>query len=308
MVAMKTIEFSRIRLSFITTLIILGVSVSAIASVRADGSVLRGFDVPALVPFGTINKPAPAIYWPIGVTFDGRNLWYSQPCDCTSDIFQSTTSGVLTNTLHELNQAGSLAWDGNHLWVGIFGRTCHNPNSGCVLLWQVDPVTGNVVKTLDLSAMFAADGLGGCDAISGLSYDSGKGTLWLNPNVGCSAAVNNGNPCDLGFVYNIDTSGNLLKRLQLPYGVAGVTRAGNNLYIVTCGATVGAPNRIVLKTTLDGTIVSQFTTTSISGQNERAESIVFDPVTFAPNCTLWVVQDYGIPFDASLAAYQVACN
>lgn len=305
---MQAGRFSRVRFSVVAAVLVLGISISAVTSAHADGNVLRGFDVPALVPFGTINRPAPALYWPIGVTFDGKNLWYSEPCDCTSDIFETNTSGALVNTLRELNQAGSLAWDGSHLWVGKFGKACHDITSGCVLVWQVDPITGNVVKTLDLSAIFNADGIGGCDAISGLSYDSSSDSLWLNPNIGCSAAVNNSDPCTLGFVYNFDTSGNLLKRLQLPYGVAGVTRAGNNLYIVTCGASIGAPNRVILKTTLDGTVLSQFTTTSISGQNERAESIVFDPTTFAPNCALWVVQDYAIPFDASLAAYQIACN
>jgi len=46
---------------------------------------------------------------------------------------------------------------------------------------------------------------------------------------------------------------------------------------------------------------------SVSGNHESAEDLSFDPVTFAPNCALWVVQDYGKDLDASLAAYQIAC-
>jgi len=106
----------------IATALILGISASSVVGVTADGNLLRGFDVPATVPCCHGNSVQPAIYWPIGVTFDGTNLWYSQPCDCTSDIFLTTTNGVLLNTLREVNQAGALAWDGNHLWVASATR------------------------------------------------------------------------------------------------------------------------------------------------------------------------------------------
>src|SRR2546427_13129542 len=86
-------------------------------SVRADGNLLRGFDVPATTPFGP--NASPSIYWPIGIAFDGKKIWYSQPCDCAGDIFQASTTGVLLNTLRELKQAGALTSDGSHLWVGI---------------------------------------------------------------------------------------------------------------------------------------------------------------------------------------------
>src|SRR5437870_2532907 len=107
----------RLRLLFASALLIIAISASSVTSVRADGNLLRGFDVPATTPFG--NNARPSIYWPIGVAFDGQNIWYSEPCDCTSDIFRTSTTGTLLNTLHELKQAGALAWDGSHLWVGI---------------------------------------------------------------------------------------------------------------------------------------------------------------------------------------------
>ncbi len=273
-------------------------------TVRADGNLLRGFDVPATTPFG--HNAAPSIYWPIGVAFDGNKLWYSEPCDCTADIFQTTTNGVLLNTLRELKQAGALAWDGSHLWVGIAasqGATCIAGVSGCALLYEVDVSTGFVLKTVDISSIFAADQE--CNFIDGLDYDSSTGTFWVSPDIGCAFAFTD-NVCAIGFVYNVDSSGSLIQRLQLPFGVAGVNKVGSNLYLVSCKPS-GATGRPIIKTTLDGTVISTFYTAKVSGNFESAEDLAFDPVTFAPACALWAVQDYGIPFDASLAAYQIPC-
>ena len=165
---------SRLRLLFVSTLLITAISASSITSVRADGNLLRGFDVPATTPFG--NNARPSIYWPIGVAFDGNNIWYSEPCDCTSDIFRTSTTGTLQNTLHELKQAGALAWDGSHLWVGIAtlaASTCTIGVNGCAVLYEVDVSTGFVLKTVDLSPMFAPDQE--CAFIDGLDYDASTG-------------------------------------------------------------------------------------------------------------------------------------
>jgi len=288
----------------VSTLLVASISAASVASVRADGNLLRGFDVPATTPFG--QNALPSIYWPIGIAFDGRSIWYSQPCQCTSDIFQTSTTGVLQNTLRELNQAGALAWDGSHLWVGIAGKnspTCTTGVTGCAVLSEVDVSTGFVLKTVDISSIFAADQE--CGFIDGLDYDASTGTIWVSPDIGCAIAFTN-DPCSVGFVYNVDSSGNLIKRLQLPFGVAGVNKVGNNLYMVSCQPR-GATGRPIIETTLDGAVISTFYTVSASGQRESAEDLAFDPVTFAPACALWTVQDYGFPFDASLAAYQIAC-
>jgi len=294
---------NKIRFALLSAVMIAVISASPI-TVRADGNLLRGFDVPATTPFG--HNFLPSIYWPIGVTLAGNNLWYSEPCHCTQDIFETTTNGVLLRTLTEVTQAGALAWDGTSLWVGIFSdKNCTSTVSGCGLIFQVNPTTGTVLKTLDLTSIFAADNMGFCDLIDGLSFDTATQTLWVSPDIGCAFEFTN-NACSIGFVYNVDTSGNLIKRIQMPIGIAGVTKGGNNLYMVGCPPPTGG-TRQVLKTTLDGTIISSFQTVSVSGQREAAEGLAFDPTTFAPNCALWVVQRYGIPFDASLAAYQIAC-
>jgi len=285
--------------------IVSGIATSSIASVRADGNLLRGFDVPATVQSFNGNSPDPAIYWPIGVTFDGTNLWYSQPCKCTSDIFESSTTGTLLNTLKEVKEAGALAWDGSHLWVAraaANGQTCTAGNSGCAFITEVDVSTGNPITTIDLSSIFAADQE--CNFIDGLSFDSSTVTFWVSPDIGCLIPFVP-NVCAVGYVYNVDSSGNLIKRLQLPFAVAGVTNVGSFLYMDSCSQP--HQTRPIIKTTQDGSVVSSFLTVSVSGNRESAESLAFDPTTFAPNCVLWAVQDYGIPFDASLAAYQIAC-
>lgn len=301
---MKIPAFSRIRLLLIATVLILGISASSIASVRADGNLLRGFDVPATVPFS--HNVSPAIYWPVGIAFDGKNLYYSQPCDCTSDIFLTTTTGTLLNTLHEVNQAGGLAWDGSHLWVGSLLRnafTCTAGSTQCAFLTEVDVTTGFPITVVDLSNIFAADQE--CGFISGLDFDVATGTLWVAPNVGCLNGIVP-NACAVGFLYNVDTSGNLIRRIPLNLGTLGVAKVGNNLYISSC-KTAGFAQRPIYKLALDGTPISAFSTVSVSGNRESAEDLAFDPVTFAPNCAFWVMQLYGIPFDASIAAYQIAC-
>ncbi len=212
---MENTVIRRTRLPLLAVAIILSISASSVASVRADGNLLRGFDVPATVP-GSEHNVAPAIYWPIGIAFDGTNLWYSQPCDCTTDIFLTSTSGVLLNTLQEVKEAGALAWDGSHLWVGSFPRnakTCTAGVTGCAFLTEVDVTTGNPIGTIDVSSVFAPDHE--CGFIDGLDFDASTGTFWVSPDIGCL----NGfvpNVCAVGFVYNVDSSGNLVKRLQLP--------------------------------------------------------------------------------------------
>jgi hypothetical protein len=301
---MKTPIFRKTRLLLITAALVAVISAPAVSVVRADATLLRGFDVPATAPFDN-----DVIYWPIGVTFDGTNLWYSEPTNNTANsIFLSTTTGHLLRTLNVINQAGALAWDGTYLWVA---EASNNPNSqtctvgvsGCAFLYKVDVNKNKVIKTVDISAVFAPDQE--CNFIDGLNWDPSTNSLWVSPDIGCAAVF--APPCSIGFVYNIDTNGNLIKRIQEPFGVAGVARVGSHLYMVTCKTKTTQTGRPIIKTTLDGTPVSNFTTFSVSGNRESAESLSFDSNTFNNACALWVMQDYGIPFDASLAAYKITC-
>src|SRR2546427_13284479 len=134
---------NKIRLIILSAIMITVVLASPVVTVRADGNLLRGFDVPALTPLG--QNVLPSLYWPIGVAFEGHNLWYSEPCSCTSDIFLTSTTGRLLNTLHEVNQPGGPASDRTHLWGGSFLRHPFTGTTGrtqCAVLTDVDGSTG----------------------------------------------------------------------------------------------------------------------------------------------------------------------
>jgi hypothetical protein len=293
-------SFTKIRLLLLSCLTLLvGLSLS-VAPALADGNVLRSFDAPKVFPL------AAATYYPIGVTSDGTNLYYSQPANSPGAIFYITPTGTLIRTLLSVPNAGALAWDGSNLWVGLFARrdgaTCASGVSGCALLYKVDPSTGNVLKTVDISQIFAADQE--CNVIDGLSFDPSSGTLWVSPDVGCAFAFTN-NVCSIGFAYNIDTSGNLIQRLQFSFGVSGVAVAAKHLYVVD-----RCPDFTFDQVNSNGNVVSSSPLVKIDPGN-WAESIAFDPVSFAPNCALWAVQPYNIPhtaFAADLVAYQIGCT
>ncbi len=286
---------SKIRLSMLSCLmLLLGLSLS-VAPALADGNVLRSFEPPVILTSHVV------IYFPLGITFDGTNLYYSQPATVRGDIFHiTTTTGTLLNTLKAVNMAGSLAWDGSHLWVGIAAQTlvtCEPKTKGCALLSKVDVSTDTLIKTVDISSVFAADHE--CNFIDGLSFDPSTGSLWVSPDPGCLGR----NACSVGFVYNVDTSGKLIKRLQFPFGVSGVAVVGTHLYVVNRCAL------IINETDTNGQIISSFPMTVINKGN-WVESIGFDPVTFAPACALWAMQPYFVPsttFDADLVAYQIGC-
>jgi hypothetical protein len=291
--------FTKIRLMLLSCLMLtVGLSLS-VAPVLADGNLLRSFDAPTVFPL------AAATYYPIGVTSDGTNLYYSQPMNSPGDIFYVTPTGTLLKTFASVPNAGALAWDGSYLWVAIFARrtgaTCSPGVSGCALLYKVDPSTGNIVKAVDISQIFAADQE--CNVIDGLSFDASSGTLWVSPDVGCAIAFTN-NPCSVGFAYNVDTSGNLIQRVQYPFGVSGVAVAGNNLYVVDrCAGFID-------ETGPNGQVISSFPLVKIDPGN-WVESIAFDTVSFTPTCALWAVQPYSIPntiFAADIVAYQIGCH
>ena len=103
---MEKTKLSRIRLTIISAALLLVLSIAPILSVRAEGTLLRGFDVPTTVPEHTAN------YWPIGVAFDGTNIYYSLAPDFTSRFtaLSAGLSGLIgmgSTPLAELPMAGA---------------------------------------------------------------------------------------------------------------------------------------------------------------------------------------------------------
>jgi hypothetical protein len=299
-VAVKRTLFDVSKNRLVLCSLVLTISLSlSIAPVLADGNILRSFDAPVVIQSPT------ATYFPIGIAFDGKNLYYSQPAS-TPGIVHITTTGSVLGNVPEVNNAGAVTWDGTYLWVGIAARrlvTCESGQTGCALIFQVNPSTGNVIKTVDVSSIFASDQE--CNDIDGLSFDPSNGSLWVSPDPGCLLHTPPG-PCGVGFVYNVDTSGNLISRLKLPFGVGDVDVAGNNLYLSSggCGTTV-------YKTDRTGNVLSSFTITQVD-PHTWPEGLAFDPTSFAPNCALWTMQPYFDRTTSSLAAdvvaYQVGCS
>src|SRR5215472_9125599 len=145
---MKNFAFRKTRLLLMTAALLAVIATPSTIIARADVTVLRGFEVPATTPFTNDT-----IYWPIGITFDGTNLWYSEPDNNTASIFETSTTGHLVRILNVTNQNGALAWDGAHLWVA---EASNNPNSqtctvgvsGCAFLKEIDIHKNAVIKTL----------------------------------------------------------------------------------------------------------------------------------------------------------------
>lgn len=288
---------SKLNRSILTGIVMLVMSVLVIVPAVADGAVLRNFDVTQFA-----NSPD---YWPIGITSDGQNLWYSQPSQ-VAGLFYITTSGQLIRSLLVSfnTDAGALAWDGTYLWVGSFGGgTSRRAVDQQPFVFQVDTSGhGSILKSLNLTSVFAADNE--CGIIDGLSYDPNTGTLWVSPDVGCLG-------CSIGFAYQITTDGQLLNKIQFPFGVSGVAVAGKNMLYA-----VGRCNRNFNLVNLKGEVETTFPLAQLDPRT-WAESIVYDPATFAPNCALWAMQPYspgssntvaGIVDHADIVAYQVACN
>ena len=284
------------------TAVILLLTVSVIPAIghAQPGTLLRRFPIPM--------RTASPEYFPVGSAFDGTNLWYSDPSDTQPDIFQVTTTGTLLRILPNIvgvGAAGALAWDGTNLWVASFTAGRGAGLNGRI--WEISVgSTPVLVKTIELNDILQPDDE--CGIIDGLGFDSSTNTLWFSPDAGCAP---HGTVCQVGHVYQINTSGNLVKRLEFPFAISGDDIVGNNLYIVQRCTTPSTSPHIIYKTTLDGQILSGFPlATLVSGHVTTAEDISFDPATFASssNCALWANERTGIVNPTiALTAYEIAC-
>ncbi len=284
---------SKIGLALLCCLLVLGTATLQVREAHAQpGTLLARFATPA--------RSADHFYFPTGMAFDGTNLWYTDPSDTSPDIFKTTTQGTLLRTLPIVLEVGALAWDGTILWVSTFDAKGQSPLGA---LRQVSVgQTPAVLQKIELNDILVQDDE--CGIIDGLDFDSSTNTIWFSPDPGCAP---HGNTAD-GFVYHIDLNGNLLSKIEFPFGVSGVGKVGNNLYVVK-----RTPFPLLIeKTTLTGQIVSSFpTATLVSGRTTIAEDLAFDPVSFASQgkCALWANERAGSFFSPTLAltAYEIDC-
>ncbi len=200
-----------------------------------------------------------------------------------------------TLSLANVNNIGALAWDGSNLWAASFNAS----STGAKVLEISVGATPAVLKTIGLDPIFAPDHE--CAIIDGLAFDSSTGTLWVSPDA-C------GNGCNFGIDYNIDTSGNLIRKIQLPFFVSGVAVAGKTLFVAHRCLPLGFD-----QIDLQGNVISSFPMIQVEGTFQWPENLSFDPVTFAPTCALWAMEPYQfgdrVNFDAAtLIAYHVDCS
>jgi len=251
------------------------------------GTLLRNVHLPAFA-----NHP---IYFPVGVAFDGTNLWYSNPSTGPMDIFQISTTGTLLSTLNKQAYAGALAWDGANLWVAPFDASAKKVE---LYLVSVGPHP-QIVKEVDITSIIL--GNGSCAAISGLYYNLKKDTLWVTPNACVGPGITNRNTS-----YLIDTSGNLLRTISFSIPVAALTKVGDNFYVTNKGGYTTTGLQAIVQTNEDGNVI-----TSFGGADERNEQTSYDPSTFAPDCALWTMHFFfnrtTNELDGNLNAYEIPC-
>ena len=269
----------------IATIAIFAVSMAGLAHAQT-GTLLRTVQLPEVANH--------SIYFPVGVAFDGTNLWYSTPATDVTDIFLMNTTGTLLNTIGKQSYAGALAWDGTNLWVATFDATGKAVD---LYVISVGPQP-RIINTVDITSVIL--GHGSCAAISGLYYDLKKNTLWVTPNPCVGNGVTNRNTS-----YEIDTSGNLLKMVSFPIPIASATKVGDNFYVANKGGFSQTGLQGIVQTDENGNV-----TTSFGGVSEGNEQTTYDPVTFAPNCALWAMHFSvaGGLEAGQVNAYEIPCS
>ena len=296
--ARKILLATKAKMLLIAGILALTIPSLPLSAHAQPGTVLARFPLPM--------RSVDHVYFPTGLAFDGTNLWYTDPSDTQPDVFQTTTSGTFLRSLPNLiGEAGALAWDGTNLWVASFEPHASRFNGR---IFQISVGQNpTVLRTIELNDILQPDDE--CGIIDGLDFDASTNTLWFSPDAGCAP---NHTFYQVGHVYQIDLSGNLVSRVQFPFAVSGDAKVGNNLYVVLRGSSPNTIPRVIYKTTLSGQIVSGFTLAPLGGSTTTvAEDIAFDSVTFAStgSCALWANERSGFFSSPNLAltAYDVDC-
>ncbi len=170
---------------------------------------------------------------------------------------------------------------------------------------------GAILKSLNLTSIFAPDHE--CGEVTGLAFDTTTGTLWVSPYIGCLSGFIS-NTCSFGVAYQIDTSGNLIRRIQFPFALSGVAVAGDRLFVSErCDSSrVVQGFGFIDQVAPDGKVIFSFPMAQVNVKS-WLESIAFDPTTFS-TCAIWAMQPYfgkgsfaNIVDNADIVAYGIPC-
>lgn len=217
-----------------------------------------------------------------GVTFDGKNLWYS--CDNSSpDLYRADpTTGQVTASYNVAGGLGALAYDAgrNAIWagfgVGTGGGGMSDPNyvpgAGDIILIPLDSNKNAVVSSATLKVTASDADVSNCSPapIDGLAYDASNDSLYIAPE--CSSTI-----------YRYSTSGNELGTLSW-YGGNDPTCNGSAGGLAVGGsALLEASNQCNTIWAVDkntGNLLYNFSTAVSGDPNSRGLGLTCDDTTF----------------------------
>jgi YVTN family beta-propeller protein len=138
---------------------------------------------------------------PMGLAFDGQNMWVSNPCSNTVSEIDRATNNVIA-TVPGFSNPQQLVYDGHYVWV---------VDNGHGTVAKIDPATASVVATVPVGA-----------DVRTIAYD---GTyIW--------ASAFNGN-----VVSKVDPTSNTVVSHFQPGGQPhGIFYDGANLWLANCSA------------------------------------------------------------------------
>ncbi|MEE9593535.1 MAG: hypothetical protein V3W28_08140 [Thermoplasmata archaeon] len=245
----------------------------------------------------------------IGAAFDGSHVWYTLGYAPDPNIYRIdplTNTVIATLDMVALTEGrnlvpGGLAWDSNreHLWVAtMFDLDAIEQDSlGEGEIFEIDPVEEVVVSSFPTRWITEAEEpLTGI--IDGLAFDARSDTLWFSP-------------LEAVHVYQVTTEGVPVSSFALPFPSqvwnAGLAHDGNHLWLsLRTGGEVrgqlqGFSEVILAEFTTEGDLLLGRDFPS-DVQPLGSEDLAFDPVTFAPQCVVWLTS-----IAATLTPLEVPC-
>lgn len=257
----------------------------------ATGSILAD-----IVPSGTTGNGR-------GLTFDGKNLWYTLVND--PNIYKVSTTGAAVGSITVAGNAangGPLGWDGSALWTANSPVCTVSPCSPTTKILRVDPASGAILSSCDFVAANPADpgvvtpGTGISRSVDGGDWSTTAKAMWLSSE----GSTNAGNWV---VELNSTTCKVITEFVAPPKGADGTSGLafmadpvnGDKLW----HAHPNRPADIIQTDTAGITTILPFLVPY------STEDLAFDPVTFAPKCAVWGNQ--ATTGSNHLTAYEVPC-
>jgi hypothetical protein len=246
--------------------------------------------------------------WGVGAAFDGSHVWYTLGYASDTNVYRidpGTDTVVASLDMVALTGGrnivpGGLAWDSNsqHLWVGTLIDMDATGSFGDGEIFEIDPVQGVMVSSFPTSSLTTSDADPVRRMIDGLAFDARSDTLWFSP-------------LEAGHVYQVTTEGILVSSFALPFPSAlwgaGVTFDGNHLWLslrtggITRDTLSGFSEISLAEFTPAGDLLRLRGFPSVNPRG--SEDLAFDPVTFAPQCVVWLTS-----IAATLTPLEVPCS